>query len=245
MTLSSIPFGPGVRLLAEHPNGLVVLDKPEGLASHPTGPGPEKDTLLKAAYDHQRECYRWPRPEGGMERLFLLNRLDSPTSGLILLCRGQAESERFKEMFKERRIHKTYVAAVSSHQPRCGLWEDELEKSRGDGHVRARAVRGGARAVCRTSLITADPSRRLSALLLEPETGLTHQLRVQCALRQHPIVGDRTYGDFAVNKALGPLASRLYLHAFRIEVPLGGGESFRVESPLPAAFKTLLPKCSV
>ena len=80
---------------------------------------------------------------------------------------------------------------------------------------------------------------------LQPVTGRTHQLRVQCAKRKLPIVGDSTYGNFKLNRELRKVtgSKRLFLHASHIRIPLNDAEQreyFEVESPMPAEFNTLL-----
>jgi 23S rRNA-/tRNA-specific pseudouridylate synthase len=79
----------------------------------------------------------------------------------------------------------------------------------------------------------------LTLLKLEPVTGRTHQLRVQCAWHRHPIVGDGTYGDFAFNRAFAKSTGekRLFLHAAAVRLP---GLDFAAESPLPEEFRAAL-----
>jgi 23S rRNA-/tRNA-specific pseudouridylate synthase len=85
----------------------------------------------------------------------------------------------------------------------------------------------------------------LVILNLEPKTGRTHQLRVQCAEHGHPILGDKTYGNFDGNKALGSERGfkRLFLHAASIELTIqcdGKAANFSVSAPLPAEFTTVM-----
>jgi 23S rRNA-/tRNA-specific pseudouridylate synthase len=82
----------------------------------------------------------------------------------------------------------------------------------------------------------------LSVLELEPHTGRTHQLRVQCARRHLPILGDQNYGDFRRNREFSRRlgTDRLFLHARHVDVefPLDGGKiRFDAESPLPPEFQ--------
>jgi tRNA pseudouridine65 synthase len=92
------------------------------------------------------------------------------------------------------------------------------------------------------TLVRSGPQgSRVSLIRLEPRTGRSHQLRVQCAKRGLPIVGDRTYGDFAANRGFAKRGGprRLFLHALEIgfEYKLGGREyAFSAEAPLPAEF---------
>jgi tRNA pseudouridine65 synthase len=85
----------------------------------------------------------------------------------------------------------------------------------------------------------------LALLQLEPRTGRSHQLRVQCAKRQLPIVGDQTYGDFPRNRQFAKLtgAKRLFLHSsettFDYEFA-GRKQAFRATAPLPDEFEKFL-----
>jgi 23S rRNA-/tRNA-specific pseudouridylate synthase len=82
---------------------------------------------------------------------------------------------------------------------------------------------------------------RVSLIRLEPQTGRSHQLRVQCAKRGLPIVGDQTYGNFGANRAFvkGGGLKRMFLHsqAISLEYQFGGRAlAFSAEAPLPAEF---------
>jgi hypothetical protein len=65
-----------------------------------------------------------------------------------------------------------------------------------------------------------DPSVLL--INLRPKTGFTHQLRIQCGLNGLPIVGDKIYGNFTLNKLINHKRTnhkkRLYLHSFSIQL---------------------------
>jgi 23S rRNA-/tRNA-specific pseudouridylate synthase len=129
-----------------------------------------------------------------------------------------------------------------------GTWQDQLVKSRGPGNsVRSAAAEsGGVTAVTlyqweRAAAATVP----LSLVNLEPRTGRTHQLRVQTAQHGHPILGDRTYGDFEFNKAVGSARGfkRLFLHAYRTEVSFpwqGETVKFSATAPMPAEFEEAL-----
>jgi len=81
------------------------------------------------------------------------------------------------------------------------------------------------------------PGGAMSLLQLEPKTGRTHQLRIQCSQRNLPIVGDRTYGDFEKNRlfAKGTGQEGMFLHAERVKVPFRGND-WTVHVPVPPHF---------
>jgi len=246
---SALPLGPRVRVVARDANGVVAFDKPAGVLSHPNKPADAARSLLNAGYETEEECYRWSAGgagEGGHARLWLLNRLDSPTSGVILAAADGALAREIRAQFKERQVHKTYCALVFGAPARPEeLWRDQLSVDKKGGHIRTRAV-GNLPAECRMQLLRSNRAEpRLSLLQLQPLTGRSHQLRVQCARRRLPIVNDASYGDFKHNHAFARRTGcrRLFLHslavAFDYEWP-GGKTRFRAEAPLPAEFEEFL-----
>jgi tRNA pseudouridine65 synthase len=86
---------------------------------------------------------------------------------------------------------------------------------------------------------------RVALVRLEPRTGRSHQLRVQCAKRHLPIAGDQTYGDFARNREFAKLAGtkRMFLHSLETSFDYewrGRKFSFTARAPVPAEFEKLL-----
>ncbi|NBV79142.1 MAG: RluA family pseudouridine synthase [Verrucomicrobia bacterium] len=243
-----IPFGRGVRLLAAHPSGLLAVEKPEGILAHPNHgeAGDRESTLIQGNYSMEEEAFHIRDGVGGIRRVYLLNRLDSPTSGVLLLSLDAGLADAVKELFAKSKVAKKYVAIVKGRglrQPR-GTWQDQLVKSKGPGGgVRSgTSTGGGAPAVTlyQWEKAAAEPLP-LSLLKLEPRTGRTHQLRVQTADHGHPILGDRTYGDFEFNKTFGSARGfkRLFLHAFSTELTLewqGKPLTFSAVSPIPQEF---------
>jgi len=243
---SDIPFGPGVRTVGVDANGLVALDKPEGVLSHPNAAGDEGRSLVRARYDEREERFEWSDETGAVRRLWLINRLDSATSGLILAATDGALAHEVRAQFQRRLVRKTYQALLFG-KPRhaAETWKDVLNVRKLGGQIRAAAGEGNLHAECVMTLVRSgsDPTR-LSLVRLEPRTGRSHQLRVQCAKRGLPIVGDRTYGDFAANrefaKAGGP--KRMFLHSLSIafKYDFGGREhEFSATAPLPSEFRVL------
>lgn len=238
---AALPLGKGVSLLACDANGLAALCKPAGVLSHPNEAGEEGRSLLAARYDLARERYEWA---GGA--LWLLNRLDSATSGVVLAAAGGPLAEAVREQFRRREVRKGYRALVFGvpRTPR-ELWRDRLAVERRGGRIRSSAG-AGARAESAMRLLRAGRREpRVSLLALEPRTGRSHQLRVQCARRGLPIVGDQTYGDFASNRAFARASGmrRLFLHSLSAEFDYayaGRTFAFSAEAPLPPEFEAWL-----
>ncbi len=239
----SLPWINGVRVAARDSAGLVAIDKPAGVLSHPNREGEMGKALLNANYDLDKQAYRLaPEKEGdasGPVWVYLLNRLDSATSGIVLLATSAATRDAVLEVFVRKRVEKVYEALVFGVvRKRSDLWRDRLSKSKSEGGVRA-SLGGGLTAETRVIDARQIPGMpAMSALRLMPVTGRTHQLRIQCAKRKTAIVGDRTYGDFAKNKRLAKERSlkRLCLHCAetRLEYQAEGrSRRFSAKSKVP------------
>lgn len=227
-------------VLAHHPDGVVALDKPPGLLSHPNQPADTPRSLLAAPYESGGECYLLP--DGA--RAHLLHRLDSATSGVVLLALDDALAALIKQSFQERAVGKTYLALVFGvPRQRREAWTDRLQVRRGGGRLRVSDDRAGDTASTGMRLLrTLTGTPVLSLLELTPHTGRTHQLRVQCGKRRLPIVGDATYGDFAKNRAFAKAGGmeRLFLHAREVIVNCrhrGRDWHFQAASPVPPEFE--------
>jgi tRNA pseudouridine65 synthase len=240
---ASLPFGPGVRRVALDGNGLAALDKPEGVLSHPNTPKDHERSLVRAHYDARQECYEWSSASGEKRSLWLINRLDSATSGLILAATSAQLAQDVRDQFKRRQVRKVYQALVFG-KPRVPTetWKDMLEVSKKAGKIRTAVGTGRLPAESVMTLERAGiGTPRVSLIRLEPHTGRSHQLRAQCAKRHLPIVGDQTYGDFPANRifsrAGGP--KRLYLHSLETSFDYtycGREYAFAATAPLPGEF---------
>lgn len=239
-TVRSLPWHREVSLLKVDENGLLAVEKGAGIMSHPNKPSDRKKALLDAPYEESMQAYVLGDREGGGERFaYLLNRLDSATSGIVLLALDQGVASSALHAFERKAVRKVYVALVFG-SPRKGapIWRDRLTVKRAEGGVRAES--GGAlMAETQLAKIEAVPGPPLlSRLTLIPVTGRTHQLRIQTAKRDVPIVGDRTYGDFQKNKQFAKAkgVKRLCLHCVETALTYRLGSrsfSFKARSPAP------------
>jgi 23S rRNA-/tRNA-specific pseudouridylate synthase len=237
-------LGRGVTVVVRDENGLVAFDKPAGVLSHPNEPGDEPRALLTARYVIEGEFFEWSDSAGQKRRLWLLNRLDSATSGVILAAGNESLAAEIRAHFKRKQVRKLYAALVfgNPRQP-IELWRDLLAVDKRGGRIRTGTSAGHVPAESRMTVLRAGRSEpRLALLRLEPRTGRSHQLRVQCAKRHLPIVGDQTYGDFAANRAFAKATKekRMFLHSMETSFDYEfGGRSFRftAKAPLPEAFE--------
>jgi len=137
------------------------------------------------------------------------HRLDRPVSGAIVFAKTLKAAQRISKQFESRRVEKTYWALVEgSFEPNAGTWTDYLKKIEGEPRtiVTTNEDPAGLVAILHYRLLnsntcgsalTADGSLPATSSLLQItlETGRTHQIRVQCATRGHPLLGDEMYGS--------------------------------------------------
>lgn len=238
MGAERIPLARKAALLAESPDGILAVYKPPGMKSHPNRKG--EIAVLTAPYDPKEECFK--SEEGRI--YFLCNRLDAPTSGILILAKNETLAQAIKSAFREKQVEKTYLAAVLGEPPEpSGIWKDTLQVEKGRGVVRAR--RGptnkgkGKTAVTEFQFLEKHEKfgKSVSLLMLHPQTGRTHQLRVQTSRRGIPILGDKTYGNFSFNKQIRKVADirrlLLHAHAIRIQFPESNHSPFAARTELP------------
>jgi len=244
---ASLPLGPGVSLLTSDGNGLLAFAKPEGVLSHPNESRDQARSVLQARYSLEGEFYEWVGETGGQPlRIYLLNRLDSGTSGVILAASSEALAREMRAQFKRQCIQKIYYALVfGAPVPPVQVWRDRLAVRKKAGKVRTETA-GNIPAEAKIRAIRIQPGNPpLSLIRLEPRTGRSHQLRVQCAERHLPIVGDATYGDFRLNREFAKASGnkRLFLHSSETHFDYtwaGRSWRFAAHAELPKAFTDAL-----
>jgi 23S rRNA-/tRNA-specific pseudouridylate synthase len=247
---AALPLGRDVSLIAHDKNGLAAFNKPAGVLSHPNERADEKRSLLKAPYVRDGEFFEWSSSDPRVtesQRLWLLNRLDSATSGVIMVAASAELATEIRAHFKRKQVHKVYHALVFG-APRvpAELWRDRLAVEKRGGRIRTATYAGHVPAESRMTVVRKGAGEpRLSLLQLEPRTGRSHQLRVQCARRSLPIVGDQTYGDFARNREFAKRTGikRLFLHSTATSFDYefrGKRQAFSATAPLPEEFENLL-----
>ncbi len=246
-----LPLNNKCKVLALHKKlEILALEKAIGVQSHPSSTSHKREgrTLLHAEYHHEDEKYVWEE-KGEKKQLFLAHRLDSATSGVLLATTDPEWAIRLKRLFQKRKIQKTYHAIVKmSSRTRFGIWEDRLVKEKKNGSIRVRKSDKGEVSLTHAALErhSKQSSFPLAMLTLRPKTGRTHQLRVQCAIRGLPILGDRTYGDFSFNRNLSRRTKidRLFLHATALKIDMqNDGEenlAWEIESAIPRDFIRIL-----
>lgn len=204
----------------------VVVDKPAGVAAHPSL-GWDGPTVLGALAG---AGYRIAT-SGPPERQGIVHRLDAGTSGLMAVAKSERAYSRLKRAFKQREVEKIYHTVVQGHpDPFSGTIESAI--GRHPGHEwKFAVVQEGKHSVTHYRTLEAFPYATL--LEVELETGRTHQIRVHMSAQRHPCVGDTMYGaDPTLSERLG--LDRQWLHAMRLGFRHPGtGEPVEFESVYP------------
>ena len=197
----------GIRIIHDDP-AIVVLDKPVGVAVHPS-PGWTGPTVV----GHLAAAGFRIATSGASERQGIVQRLDVGTSGVMVICKSEHAYSVLKQAFRDRTVDKTYHALVQGHpDPLEGTVDAPIGR-----HPRSDwkfAVMADGRPSV-THYATLEAHRFASLLEVHLETGRTHQIRVHMAALKHPCVADHLYGaDPTLAKRVG--LDRQWLHAVRL-----------------------------
>ena len=206
---------------------IVVVDKPPGVAAHPSM-GWEGPTVLGALAGAGFRI----ATSGAAERAGIVHRLDVGTSGLMVVAKTETAYTALKRAFHDREVSKIYHAVVQGHpDPLAGTIDAPIGRHPGASWKFA-ITSDGKPSVTHYETLEAFPSAAL--LEIELETGRTHQIRVHMAAQRHPCVGDTMYGaDPTITARLG--LTRQWLHAKRLGFQHPATRQYvQFESPYPA-----------
>lgn len=214
---------------------IVVIDKPVGIAVHPSQgwTGPTVIQSLAAA------GYRIST-SGAAERQGVVHRLDVGTSGVMVVAKSERAYSALKAAFKERTVEKVYHAIVQGHpDPSRGTIDAPIDRHP-TSDWRFAVVAGGKPSITHYEVLEAFPGASL--VRVELETGRTHQIRVHFAALRHPCVGDLTYGaDPTFAERLG--LTRQWLHAVELAFTHPGtGQWVRYLSEYPQDLRIALER---
>jgi 23S rRNA pseudouridine1911/1915/1917 synthase len=215
----------GMHVIHDDPD-IVVIDKPVGVAVHPS-PGWTGPTVVG---DLATGGFRIST-SGAAERQGVVHRLDVGTSGIMVVAKSERAYTALKQAFRNRMVDKVYHALVQGHpDPSRGTIDAPIDRHPTADYKWA-VVSGGRPSVTHYETLEAFPAASLLEIHLE--TGRTHQIRVHLAALRHPCVGDLTYGaDPVLAKRLG--LTRQWLHAVRLRFRHPGtGEWVEYASPYP------------
>jgi 23S rRNA pseudouridine1911/1915/1917 synthase len=215
----------GIKIIHDD-DSIVVIDKPVGVAVHPS-PGWSGPTVA----GHLAGAGFRIATSGASERQGIVQRLDVGTSGVMVICKSEHAYSLLKNAFRRRTVDKTYHALVQGYpDPLEGTIDAPIGR-----HPKAdykfAVMADGRHSI--THYETLEAHRFASLLEVHLETGRTHQIRVHMAALKHPCVGDLTYGaDPVLARRVG--LTRQWLHAVRLgfEHP-DSGEYVEYESTYP------------
>lgn len=214
-------------------DALVVVDKPVGVAVHPS-PGWHGPTVV----GHLAAAGFRIATSGASERQGIVQRLDVGTSGVMVITKSERAYSRLKNAFRHREVDKTYHALVQGHpDPLRGTVDAPIARHPRFDHKFA-VISGGRHSV--THYETLEAHRFASLLEITLETGRTHQIRVHMQALKHPCAGDPLYGgDPVLAERIG--LTRQWLHAVRLGfVHPESGDHVVYESPYPGDLQLAL-----
>ncbi len=211
-------------LIIHEDEAVLAFNKPSGLpVQGGRGISRSLDNLL------------WAFARSNGKRPRLVHRLDTGTSGIIIVARTKPAAAFLSAAFSQRAVEKRYLAVVWGDLPDDGQGEIDVPLAKVEESGRTRMIaanpgRAGAQdALTRWTLLSRAGDNSL--LELKPDTGRMHQLRAHLSLIGCPILGDALYGR-------GPAtANRLLLHAHALSIPHPDGGELALQAPLPEDFR--------
>ena len=206
---------------------VMVVNKPSGLLTHAKGGLSTEPTVAEII-----------RPKtsfaSGTDRPGIVHRLDRDTSGILIIAKNPEAAVHLQRQFAQRTTKKTYLA-VTDGVPKLAAAKIDLPIGRNPSAPSTFRVDPNGKPAQTTYRVLAATDNQ-ALIELKPTTGRTHQLRVHMAHLNTPILGDRVYGK--------PNASRLMLHAHKLEITLPSGERKTFEAAIPNVFTELFPDCA-
>lgn len=190
--------------------------------------------------DRQAQTCLWDTFKAQLGKPYLVHRLDKGTSGVLLLARTQARQKQLTRAFRERQVKKTYLSLVAGRFPGSASKRIDLPLTRGrksryrvagqreaitwrGRNITVRTDREGLDAVTTARPLRHDVNN--TCMMLRPQSGRSHQLRVHMGWCGFPILGDHLYGP----KDQSQTADGLRLHCHKLVVP--GLPPFRAPRP--------------
>ena len=217
---------------------LLVINKAAGMVVHPA-PGHSEDTLVNAL------VARYPdlQEVGSDTRPGIVHRLDKDTSGLLIVARNTQTLAALTGQMKRHEIVKRYLALVEGI---VSLDEGTIDApiGRNPQHRQQMTITATEGREARTHFRVLQRFARHTLLLLQLETGRTHQIRVHLKAIGHPVAGDPVYGSG--NTRQGLTLQRQFLHSYQLKLthPITG-VSLELEAPLPTDLQAVLDRQNI
>lgn len=217
-----------IKILHQGKN-VLILNKPSGMLVQPDEAG--GDSIISRV---------WAMT--GTKTPAAVHRLDRNTTGVLAVALHGDSLRALEELFKNRSVRKFYLAIVTGQAPEKITIDAPLFKD-ADNNLVSVSEDQGLKAITNCERLATDG--KFSLVKLELLTGRTHQARVHMAHIKHPILGDRKYGDFRVNRLMKNI-TRPFLHAYELQFPDNLRESLReiegkkFTAPLPEDMKEFI-----
>ncbi len=212
---------------------LLVINKAAGMVVHPAA-GHQDDTLVNALLAY------YPELQSNEEdmRPGIVHRLDRDTSGLIIVAKNLHTQAALIDLMKLHKVEKRYIALVEGI---VSLDKGSIDApiGRDPRHRQQMAITVVEGREARTHFKVLERFARHTLLLLQLETGRTHQIRVHLKAIGHPVVGDEVYssGNIKQNRKL----QRQFLHAYQLRfIHPSTGKVIELEAPLPLDLQKIL-----
>jgi 23S rRNA pseudouridine1911/1915/1917 synthase len=214
-------------------NDLLVLNKSAGMVIHPA-PGHHDDTLVNALLAY------YPKLRGVESDLRpgIVHRLDRDTSGLLIVAKNAHTQSALIEQMKRHEVEKRYLALVEGN---IALDKGSIDApiGRDPRHRQQMAITATEGRQARTHFRVLQRFARHTLLLLQLETGRTHQIRVHLKAIGHPVAGDPVYGSGHTRHDI--TLHRQFLHAYQLRFTHPStGEMLEFEAPLPPDLQAVL-----
>jgi 23S rRNA pseudouridine1911/1915/1917 synthase len=214
-------------------NDLLIINKAAGMVVHPA-PGHYEDTLVNALLAYYPDLQAFDEAH----RPGIVHRLDRDTSGLLIVAKNARAQAALISQMQRHEIVKRYLALVEGN---IALDQGSIDApiGRDPRHRQQMAITSAGSREARTYFRVLERFARHTLLLLQLETGRTHQIRVHLKAIGHPVVGDPTYGSGNVIR--GIKLQRQFLHAYQLQFahPLSG-TPLEFEAPLPDDLQNIL-----
>lgn len=207
----------------------LIVNKPAGLTVHTPGAGHTELTLVDWLLHYFHEI----KAVGSADRPGIVHRLDKDTSGLMIVARNSYAHEKLSDLFKDRKIKKTYLAVVKGHPVPEGTIDFNITRHPTNRVKMTHSSSLGRDAV--THYTVKEYLKDAALIEAKPVTGRTHQIRVHATALGHPLLGDALYGTVT------PLIKRQALHAYQLDFTFEGKE-YHFTQEMPEDMQELVKK---
>lgn len=220
-----------LHLIYEDPT-LLVVNKPAGLLSVPLPAKPDEPSLLEKVTTHLRGQ--------GLNRAFIVHRIDRDTSGLVVFTKSFPAQQKLKHQFERHEPERIYHAFVYGQpQPDKGMWRDELVWDQEELKQKAASGKDAEKQEAESQYRVLEKYAEAALVEVSLITGKRNQIRIQAGLRGHPLIGERQY-VYQHKPAVRIEFPRQALHALRLSFRHPqDGRKVKFEAALPADLQQL------